>query len=104
MKENHAGKESKNIPHAQRLMKIHEGFPLIYIPTQIVFTSLGCEADYSSSASHQKQKFQFPPARNENDTITSAYFIIIVTSNHHPLVHISTFFFSFFFFSTEIAH
>lgn len=65
-------------------MKIHEGFPLIYIQTQIVFTSLGYGADYSSSVSHQKQKFQFPPVCNENDTITSAYFIIIVTSNHHP--------------------
>lgn len=53
MKKNHAEKESKNIMRAQRLMKIHEGFPLIYIQTQIVFTSLGCEADYSSSVSHQ---------------------------------------------------
>lgn len=74
-KKNPAGEEYKNNLHEERLMKIHEGFPLVCIQAQIVFTSLGCEADYSSSVSHQPQRFQFPPSCNENDIlITSALF------------------------------
>ena len=84
MKKNHAEKESKNIIRAQRLMKIHEGFPLIYIQTQIVFTSLGCEADIHHQYLISNRSFSFHPHAMKMIRSHQHYFVIIVTSNHPP--------------------